>query len=467
MTLGDVFSEKLTPLDSSKIKKTINKNKISTNNIRNTKLENVLKNLIYPVDTSGQSQYADLINFTADNYVDIILDRLSKVNLNTIENSAISQSSNVEGKPTERISFKLKGLIKEINSKLEILLENPTSAADEKIQKINENLKQINNVVQSIKESYNNTKTFLTYKDDNFKTLRSYLSILESYAELLRVTPSSKQLGDAFEDTLKMAIENEVNKGVGNLFDQANMQVSGAKKFGNIGVPRTANTGGVNLTITLDYSALSDIDEDSKKIYSSMEKRGKGYTILYTPIQDKWSKMDVEIFFNDNNTAKLSLKNWANIISSNESFGLGETNILGALIRSAGLNSSQNYSLALLSNSSSILNSAHNFAKLSIAADILMGISQKDNWASDLVINDRSEKCIYVYNIPSLLNDIEKNLNITGYNGSYLGSISHNILKNIKVRENRTNKYIQNMFGLLKSKMVSVKLSSGALPKKN
>ena len=176
--------------------------------------------------------------------------------------------------------------------------------------------------------------------------------------------------------------------------------------------------------------------------------------------------MDVEIFFNDNNTAKLSLKNWANIISSNESSGLGETNILGALIRSAGLNSSQNYSLALLSNSSSILNSAHNFAKLSIAADILMGISQKDNWASDLVINDRSEKCIYVYNIPSLLNDIEKNLNITGYNGSYLGSISHNILKNIKVRENRTNKYIQNMFGLLKSKMVSVKLSSGALPKK-
>lgn len=468
MTLGDVFSEGLTSLsnDRKNVKAVINSKKSSIKTIRNKKLEKVLNNLIYPEETNKQSQYADLINFVADSYVDTILDRLAGVDLNNITAVARQRAADTEIKSTERISFTLNSLINEISADLEILLKNPTSAADEKIKEIEIDLQRINNEVKIIENYYKGTRKFLTYKDDNFKILRSYLAVLESYAELLRVLPSNQQLGDAFENALKEAVENETRKGINSLFEQANMSISKVQRTGDIEVPRTANTGGVDLTITVDYSNLTEIDKKIE-LPKALQKQGKGYTISYIPTKEKQSKMDVEISFNTGFTKKLSLKNWASIYSSNNREGFGETNILGALIRSAGLNSSQKYSLALLSNSSGILNSAHNFAKLSIAADILMGISQKDNWASDLVINDRSEKCIYVYSIPSLLNNIEKNLNITGYNGNYLGSVSHNILKNVKVKESRTNKYIQNMFGLLKSKMVSVKLSGGALPKKN
>lgn len=465
MTLGDVFSGGLTSLENNEIKEvknTIKGKNASIGNIRNKNLEEVLNNLIYPKETNKQSQYADLINSIADSYVDIILDRLSTVNLNAVVSAASQMAANTEQniKSTDRISFRLNGLIKEINADLEILLNNPTSAADAKVNKIKNDIQKINYAVGEISINYDKARKFLTYKDDDFKTLKSYLTILESYAELLRVLPSSQQLGDAFENTLKKAINVAANSATNNLIKESGIKF--ATLTGKEQVARTANTGGVNLTVSIEYQ--DETEENGER--TNIEVKGKGYSISYTPTDEESSKMDIDIYFSSKNPKKLSLKNWANIHYSNNKWGIGETNILSALIRSAGLNSSQNYSLTLLSNSSSILNSAHNFAKLSIAADILMGISQKDNWASDLVINDRSKKCIYVYNIPSLLNDIEKNLNITGYNGSYLGSISHNILKNVKVRENRTNKYIQNMFGLLKSKMVSVKLS-GALPKKN
>ena len=168
--------------------------------------------------------------------------------------------------------------------------------------------------------------------------------------------------------------------------------------------------------------------------------------------------MDVEINFEDGTSRGLSLKNWGNLAGSNEFAGIGETSLLSALIRSGGENDTNSYAFALLSNKESILAQAHRFAEISIAADIVMGLAQENNWASDLVINDRSAKHIYVFNIPALINNMHETLNIGGYDKGYLQSVSWDILNNITQDEGRSQEYLQQMFGVLRSRIVQIKL---------
>jgi hypothetical protein len=76
------------------------------------------------------------------------------------------------------------------------------------------------------------------------------------------------------------------------------------------------------------------------------------------------------------------------------------------------------YALGVSSENS--LENAHNFAKMAIVLDTLVGYSQKENWVDTLVINDRKSGKIIVEHIPTLVNkyakgDTSSKLSVIGY----------------------------------------------------
>ena len=264
----------------------------------------------------------------------------------------------------------------------------------QRLKQMQKRIETVNGQIQALQAQYGD-RFYLTYKNGkDFKSLKANLILLEQYAELTQLLPSHNALGDAFENTLTEAINNEMDKGTAEILDHFNVQ---AKRWGDKSVSRTAATGGVALQVAIDYTGLAQQGEDVSKYLVGKNISGTGYKITYTPQKSAQSKMDVEINFEDGTSRGLSLKNWGNLAGSNEFAGIGETSLLSALIRSGGENDTNSYAFALLSNKESILAQAHRFAEISIAADIVMGLAQENNWASDF--SDKGFICVIA--IPS------------------------------------------------------------------
>ena len=458
MTLGDIFkgANISFPAGEQMLQKIRSKGNFKE--VRNKQLEKDLNDLIYGTDLSVETEYAKSINSIGESYIQEVLNRIEGASLTGGAGKARSGAAKAAHESTTRASFnQAKNFIAEIENNLKILLDNSNGLpVNQRLKQMKKRIETVNAQIQALQAQYGN-RFYLTYKNGkDFKSLKANLILLEQYAELTQLLPSHNALGDSFENTLTEAINNETNKETAKILDYFNVQ---AKRWGDKSVSRTASTGGLALKITADYTGLAQQGEDVSKYLTGKNISGTGYKITYTPQRSAQSKMDVEINFEDGTSRGLSLKNWANLAGSNEFAGIGETSLLSALIRSGGENDTNNYAFALLSNKENILAQAHKFAEISIVADIVMGLAQENNWASDLVINDRSAKHIYVFNIPALINNMHETLNIGGYDRGYLQSISWGILNNITQDEGRSQEYLQRMFGVLRSRIVQIKLS--------
>lgn len=475
MTLGDIFSGKVIGFNIDfhenntdfliknhfyNLKSLLNNKKDSSRNIT---LEKQLNELIYGTIPGIETEYSKSINSIADSYIQEILNRISKIDLNSL-NSDIEAKVNKEAEdPTSRASLqKVDALITAIETDIETLLFNAKGQSVEK--KINELKNKMNSIKERITaiNSLDNLKgrKFLSYKDgQSFKDLKGNLILLERYAELVRILPNANIMGDAFENTAKRALNAEAKKRTNEIFDE----LLGAKKWGSKKVSRTSVTGGIPLKVSVDFSALKKLQQNENSNVQNLRYKDGNMQIIYEASESRSSKMDVEIKFNTGKSTRLSLKNWGNIESTNFLSGMGTTNTLGALLRSTGEINVNNYSLVLLSNRNSLLSSAHEYAKIGIATDILMGISQRYNWAEELVINDRSRKHIYVFNMPLLIQNLSNDLEISGYQENSLHQIAYDVLGTIKLKSGRTSAYIQNMYGVLRSMIVTAKLSNSLI----
>ena len=137
----------------------------------------------------------------------------------------------------------------------------------------------------------------------------------------------------------------------------------------------------------------------------------------FNPDKDRQGKMDVEFMFNTEAKQtipfRISAKNWQTLDRD-----FGETNVIYALLRSAGNESAVEYAFAMQDKDATNLSAAHRLAKYSLLVDILMGYSQQNNYADTIVINVRNEQRVIVASIIDIVDQINADLNsfnLAGY----------------------------------------------------
>lgn len=143
----------------------------------------------------------------------------------------------------------------------------------------------------------------------------------------------------------------------------------------------------------------------------------------------KKGKMDVELKLDLPNIGesffKVSAKNW-NVFDGKD---FGDINLWNALIRS-----SQHYGQTMGYGAQVIRGKykktiLHQWARMCILLDSLMGYSQKNNYADTIIINDRGNKKIRVYSINNIINNYYNQKNkqfIIGYNDNNIPEILSN-----------------------------------------
>ncbi len=206
--------------------------------------------------------------------------------------------------------------------------------------------------------------------------------------------------------------------------------------------------------ISLDFNPAS-----TKSVNTGSSKQGKVDVILELPEAS-----------GANGRFRISAKNWKTI---NDLRDLGSTTLLDAISRSGGIVSDgeeiiDSYAFAMQNPQEVFRNVADELARISIFADIVMGLSQEEGYADTLVINDRTRNKILVRNIPELiLNSVEKNLDkltIKGYDVSGLyneAQAARNLVMNMPKEISQSQQYLQLFKNIIKGIEVSVQFMSG------
>ena len=119
-------------------------------------------------------------------------------------------------------------------------------------------------------------------------------------------------------------------------------------------------------------------------------------------------KMDIIFSFpqgqNKKRDYRVSAKNWET------SGDFGETSLWYVIQRTFNLKEADAFLKTMGKSNASVnqLQEAHNFAKLAIFLDVIMGYSQKNGWVDTIVLNIRKQQKIIVESITNLLNGIEQ-----------------------------------------------------------
>lgn len=455
MTLGSIFSKEGLKRDYLSLFKEVQSRTVSNMysngaTIRNVPLENLLNGLFYSENSAGLAEY----NRVMQNFGNKAQEKMKEL----IDSVEVTESGQVSFSGLENFNMSNSRLslnkAKEIMGKTQKIINSISS---------NKNLQYFENTFMNIVNDLNTTikglsdsNGLITIASDkvDFKNFRSKLYLIEKLASALESWPNVNVLGEALEQGITVAFLGAMGAGYKDL--------AHAFKVGSSSTTRTWSSGGVKLDFTLDLSGLQNIlGEDIPEHMGHFKAGEKNFVVSTSPQGSTAMKTDVLIGLQDGSSMGLSLKNWSSIFSN---VGFGHTTIFNALVRSGGKSGIEHYSGNILLNNAS---EAHKFARLCIAADILMGIGQESGWASQLVINDRSKNYIYVFNIAPLITSLEKEISmikIEGYEENYLHESAWKILRNVKHDSpGRTNTYLSMMYGLLHAKIVTVKFSAALL----
>ena len=186
------------------------------------------------------------------------------------------------------------------------------------------------------------------------------------------------------------------------------------------------------------------LNESSLRLADETGEFGFSWVNKFDPDSSRQGKMDVYFTFNDQAgnriPFRISAKNWETLDRD-----FGSTNVIYALLRSAGNESTVEYALAMQDKNNSNINAAHRLAKYSLLVDILMGYSQQSNYADTIVINLRSEQRVIVASIVDIVDQIRKDLdsfNLAGYNGDTINQRLIIIREALNSAGGRTEEYL-------------------------
>lgn len=445
--------------------------------IRNLALENFLNGIIYGENGEKSGvDYSALINTTTSSVEKTVLERLSNINLNGIMERTSNAGVNLARAHIEyenvtsildAVSTKYDQIMQAINSgKIQDYSQEVQDMANEMRRAYNYIKQRIGNKLKTESGMITVASAMMDGNSFDFGKFRHYYLTLRELDKILLSLPNVNELGDNFERYLTQALSNLTQEQYNELMQILGSSFTKVTQTGGINIARNGGRGGplLSFNITNDFAKL--IPQGPKQNTNWRTSMiGDGYSITITPESAKQGKADVTFELPNGSFRGMSLKNWASLAGSNKQFGFGETDVLSALIRSSGLDSTQSYALTVLREGYYGMDcGAEQFARICIIADILMGYSQQNGWATDLVINDRSAKRIFVYNIPNLIMNMMTALDIQGYNHSDIQIDAIALYEGVKDMDSgRTEAYIGMMFSDLYSRLVSVHLTGAAM----
>ena len=250
----------------------------------------------------------------------------------------------------------------------------------------------------------------------------------------------AEQIGNALVEEFTKTAGSEKTSGTGNdLIKIRSTEV----KLNKTDIAKTEVKG--------EGTSLSLSDENGNKFSFHLARD-------FNPDKDRQGKMDVEFLFNTDARQtipfRISAKNWQTLDRD-----FGETNVIYALLRSAGNESAVEYALAMQDKNSSNTSVAHRLVKYSLLVDILMGYSQANNYADTIVINVRSEQRVIVASIIDIVDQINADLdkfNLSGYQDSTIETRMRAIRAAIHAEEGVTEQYLA--LGMKYLQSIKVKL---------
>ena len=444
MTLGDLFSGNI-PNISLNSQINILRQRAKGKNYK--KLEKILNKIFYPKSNN--------YNFSEEQET-ILREEVQHLTENIIKNAEViigEGSIEIDHSKTLNISS-IKQSIQRAENTLEIL----SSKENVKIENIQNSLEELRNYINKAKEAVNNyVGRSIIESDKDFNKFYIILHKLKSIASLSGLDNYSQNKGIILEEIFGGGASGtrseKFNNFINSLSEDLAQQGITGKRWGDSIQQRGEN---------FIYVANFKMDKTRKKptdkqIFNQIDIGDLGNitsTIKYNASAARQIKMDVSINFRPKGTKttkifRASLKNWGSNTRS-----LGETSILGAILRTAGNETSNIYSICLLGKNNT-LTMAHRIARLSILMDIVTGFSQKEGYADTLIINTGAS--IKVINPISLINE-SYSQNIKGYNGEEIQDVASKIFKNMESIQSpgRTKLYCGNIQAYLAAKKVEV-----------
>ena len=444
MTLGDLFSGNIPNISLNSQINTLRQRAKGKNYKR---LEKILNKIFYPKSNN--------YNFSEEQEI-ILEEEAQHLTENIIKNADViigKDSIEIDRSKTLNISS-IKQAIQRAENTLEIL----PSKKNVRIEDIQKSLEKLREYINEAKKEVNDyVGSSIIESDENFDRFYIILHKLKSIASLSGLDNYSQNKGIILEEIFGGGASGTRSKNFNDFINDLSEDLAGqgitGKRWGDLIQQRGENS---------IYIANFKTDKTRKKptdkqVFNQIDIGNLGSitsTIRYNASAARQIKMDVSINFRPKNskTTKIfraSLKNWGSNTRS-----LGETSILGAILRTSDTETTNIYSLCLLGENNTLM-MAHRIARLSILMDIVTGFSQKEGYADTLIINTGTS--IKVINPISLINE-SYSQNIKGYNGEEIQDVESKILKNMEYIQSpgRTKLYCGNIQAYLAAKKVEV-----------
>lgn len=448
MTLGDVYKGKsFTGIDNAEqyIKKTLRKR---SENKWYKGLEQDLNDYFY-----GEYKAANHNNVREINkFVQLELDKNAEFILENLINFDFSKIKDQKTDEKYMNVATLKTAVVNMEQKIKLLNSGINNLAKDK-QYIANQLKDLKHLCESGNNLINNSvgKGYTQFRDSNdLKNAKNIYNRLYNYDKALdQLSSFKKQRNKALELGIKEFGEN-YNNYIKFRTNQMIEDAIGTAKL--TGDQLTGNNGLIKARVE-----FSDNEKEIEKVKTKQSSSENVELITtYNADSPRFMKADVKLKLalpGNTQNFNVSIKNWG---GSKGYFGhLGSTNLLYAITRSSKLPST--YSLMALRNSETARFKA--FTELCVAADIIAGFSQKNDFADTLVINTRTK--IKVINIASLILDNMDNLSIILSKDNLMDK-AQEIMKSklmMSQRYHRTLTYSQFYYGYLYGIIASVKLN--------
>lgn len=460
MTLGDVFKRNIhlgvnynNLLDEVRTRIGIQETR---KNLRDLKLEKELNEMFYDENKNIKSDaYNQALLFASEELEERLKSLVnnleigrSKITISNIESKELKNESQSRYDPNT-----VRELISNIEHNLAMVAQ--TKNLKKLSTEINKAITKVKGQLKRLEQKIGPNKKMLTVaQGKGFSTLRHNIETLHHISNIIKGMPDANAYGKAFELGANEALDNVKRRGEKDIEEV----IYTAKKQ----VSRDWGKSNNFFQVNINFNDLENILSTKMPEHVSKKISGEGYEVITSPMGQSSAKADLIVKLKGNeNPYQFSLKNWNNIFNEERNFG--STYLLNAIVRSSNSEESlRAYSLGLLTNYDA---KVHEFAHLCIAADILMGIAQKNHYANYLVINDRKQKYIYVYHIGALISNMATALEIIGYEKNTLKNGAWKILRSIKGNYGRTDRYLSLTYGLLYSTIVSAKFQASILSK--
>lgn len=240
------------------------------------------------------------------------------------------------------------------------------------------------------------------FRGGTLNTLEYITAEFNEIANTVGMGPA--RLGEIFEYALAF-----INSDVAAY---SNMTANELLKHFKVG-SKSFNREGTNIDLIFDSSQNGNDDGVNWNGNATQLTVG-GITLNTDFTSSKMGKVDVILTLPDSGgkTFNVSAKNWSGFVDDKHNFG--ETSIMAAVARAGtpiGVLEHFLYGVGPYMANSNQIQAVHDYAKMCIAIDTLLGYSMRNAGgnADTIVINNRAEKRIYVYSGVELLRKIEHN----------------------------------------------------------